>query len=85
VKALLSKHRDASTYPNPAKFEEKWDSLEVDIAPLRAAIEEMAGGLLDVQEGDFGTTNHYAQLAYKAGMAAMAKKVLDLLPVSRNK
>lgn len=84
MKTTLANQRP-SDLDSQAKWEAYWNSQTYTLDPLRAAIETLREGLRDVKEEDFNIANHYAQLAFKAGEDRMAKQILDLLPVPKNK
>ena len=84
MKALLAHHRPKDI-ESQEKWEAYWNAQSYTLDPLRAAIEDLCKGLMEVKEEDFGTVNHYAQLAFNAGQDRMAKQIIALLPVPRNK
>lgn len=67
---------------SPEEFKKAWDNsgyvLEALWKTLNAFIEQNN----EVKKDDFDCPNHYAKLAYQAGLNKAWKQVMDMLPES---
>lgn len=67
---------------SPEEFKKAWDNsgyvLEALWKTLNAFIEQNN----EVKKDDFDCPNHYAKLAYQAGLNKAWKQVIDMLPES---
>jgi hypothetical protein len=63
------------------EFNKAWDNAGYILEPLALVLKEFISTRRSLNEADF-TSGNVGQLAFKAGEAAMADKILDLLPSS---
>lgn len=74
----LSKHRPSDL--SSEEFEKMWSNLGYSLAPLYAFCQEEIEHTGRISKEDFDTPNHYAKMAYEAGMRAAFEKVQNILP-----
>lgn len=80
MKALLMKNRPNSC--EKEEFVKSWDNVGWALSALYKTLDELIRGNNKVSPEDFELANHYALLAYQAGMSAAYKNVQDMLPLS---
>jgi hypothetical protein len=79
MKSNLAKHKPADM--TPEEFNRAWDNSGYILEPLALVLKEFISTRRALNEADFASGN-VGSLAFKAGEAAMADKILDLLPSS---
>jgi hypothetical protein len=78
-KLLLNNRPSDST---PEEFKKAWDNSGYVFEALYKTLESFIAQNEDVKKDDFDCPNHYAKLAYQAGLNQAWKQVLDMLPES---
>jgi len=78
-KLLLNNRPSDST---PEEFKKAWDNSGYVFEALYKTLESFIAQNEDVKKDDFDCPNHYAKLAYQAGLTQAWKQVLDMLPES---
>lgn len=76
---LLNNRAKDST---PEEFKKAWDNSGYVMEALWKTIDGYIVENNKVKKDDFNCPNHYAQLAYQAGLIEAYTRVLSLLPVS---
>jgi hypothetical protein len=80
VNTLLTKHK-----PNDISKEDfavVWSNAGYSLRALHGALVELQDNLKDIKASDFDCPNHYAKLAYQAGMVKAYENVIAMLPES---
>lgn len=75
---LTNKPSDASN----DEYKKAWENASYVIGPIWATIEEWKTANNTITKDDFDCPNHYAKLAYQAGMNRAFDQVLTLFPKS---
>lgn len=78
-KLLLNNRPSDST---PEDFKKAWDNSGYVMEALYKTLSTFIAQNEDVKKDDFDCPNHYAKLAYQAGLNQAWKQVLDMLPES---
>ena len=79
---LLNKKPSDAT---PEEWKTSWENSSYVLQPLADAIKAKLYETGRVKSTDFDIPNHYAKMAYEAGLAEMGQWILDLLPGGVNK
>lgn len=64
------------------EFISSWNSIGLSLSALYRTLEELSSTCCSVSREDFDCPNHYAKLAFEAGMVAAYKNILTMLPDS---
>jgi hypothetical protein len=83
VNSILLKNRPKDA--DPKEFQKVWDNSGYALTALYSTLEEFKTALNTVKADDFDCPNHYAKLAFQAGMAKAYETVMSLLPESAKK
>jgi hypothetical protein len=76
----LSKHRPKDC--SVEEFEKIWNNIGYSLAPLYQFCQEEIESTGRISKEDFDTPNHYAKMAYEAGVRAALEKIQKILPES---
>lgn len=74
----LSKHRPPDI--SASEFDKMWNNLGYSLAPLYKVCQEEIEATGRISKDDFDIPNHYAKMAYEAGMRAAFEKIQKMLP-----
>ena len=77
---LLIKHKPKDI--ETEAWKKMWDNSSYIFRPLVDVINQLVSTRETVREDDFDCPNHYAKLAFDAGMRKGLGMVLDMLPES---
>ena len=80
MNSLLVKHKPKDI--DREDFAKVWSNAGYSLQALYGALTELREQLMVVKADDFDCPNHYAKLAYQAGMAKAYENVLAMLPES---
>jgi len=80
LNTLLTKHKPDDV--SREEFAKVWHNAGYSLRALYGALTELKTTLQVVKAEDFDCPNHYAKLAYQAGMAKAYENVLAMLPES---
>jgi hypothetical protein len=80
VNTLLTKHKPSDL--SKEDFAVVWSNAGYSLVALNGALNELIGTLRDIKASDFDCPNHYAKLAYQAGMVKAYENVIAMLPES---
>lgn len=75
---LNNRPKDSS----PEEFKKAWDNSSYVFEALWKTLNEYIAENDKVRKDDFSCPNHYAKLAYQAGLIEAYTKVITLLPAS---
>jgi hypothetical protein len=78
LNTLLLKYRPKDT--DREEFAKVWSNAGYSMQALNGALNELKANLQTVKAEDFDCPNHYAKLAYQAGMVKAYENVLAMLP-----
>lgn len=78
-KLLLSKRQSDST---AEEFTEAWENASYTLEPLYKTLLVLMEEANRVGRDDFDCPNHYAKLAYEAGMRTAYEQIIRMLPDS---
>lgn len=78
-KLLLDNRPSDST---PEEFKKAWDNSGYVMEALYKTLQGFIAQNEEVKKDDFDCPNHYAKLAYQAGLNKAWKQVIDMLPES---
>lgn len=78
-KLLLDNRPSDST---PEEFKKAWDNSGYVLEALYITLNTLILQNNKVKKDDFDCPNHYAKLAYQAGLSEAWKQVIDMLPES---
>lgn len=78
-KLLLDNRPSDST---PEAFKKTWDNSGYALEALYKTLQSFIAQNEEVKKDDFDCPNHYAKLAYQAGLNKAWKQVIDMLPES---
>lgn len=80
MNSILLKNRPDDA--DAKEFARVWDATGYALSALYKTINELIAQNEGVKASDFDCPNHYAKLAYQAGMNEAFKKIVDMLPDS---
>lgn len=78
-KLLLDNRPSDST---PEEFKKAWENSGYVMEALYKTLQGFIAQNEEVKKDDFDCPNHYAKLAYQAGLNKAWKQVIDMLPES---
>lgn len=78
MNTLLTKHKPKDI--SKEEFAVVWSNAGYSLQALHGALVELKEQLSVVKADDFDCPNHYAKLAYQAGMVKAYENVLAMLP-----
>lgn len=64
------------------EFNKLWDNAGYTLRALYSTLEELKASFEIVKPDDFDCPNHYAKLAFQAGMARAYDQIMQMLPNS---
>ena len=77
---LLAKHRPSDS--TVEEFTEAWNNASYTLEPLYRTLLVLMDEATEVKRADFDCPNHYAKLAYEAGMRTAYEQIVRMLPDS---
>lgn len=80
MNSLIAKYRPEDQ--SKEDFEKFWEAAGYTFEPVARVLQEMIDSRRALKESDFEGSGAIGIVAFKAGEAAMAQKILDLLPSS---
>jgi hypothetical protein len=80
MNSLLCKNRPKDS--SAEEFEKAWNNSSYTLEALYKTIKQLQEECKTVRRTDFDCPNHYAKLAFEAGMLAAYDKIVDMLPKS---
>jgi hypothetical protein len=83
LNTILLKHKPVDV--DREEFAKVWSNAGYSLQALYGALHELKTQLQVVKADDFDCPNHYAKLAYQAGMVKAYENVLALLPETAKK
>ena len=80
MNSILVKNKPEKT--STEDFIKAWDNSAFVLEALWKTLDQFIRDNNSVKKEDFETPNHYAKLAYQAGMTKAYQAVIDMLPPS---